>query len=385
MSYDGPLCPQILGRATCHSKSSPANISHTAQIKEDSSLTCGLLATTSDSRNPPKEQSPMMNSQNSRRSFLLALAAAGTGLASGHVFAQDAKLKEPVLRVAAAGNIGGVDIPPAAAGEHPLDPALKHASDALKRIQAEIKDYECLMVKRERIRGVLNEYEYMYAKIRNHKEENGRMVTPLSVYLNFQKPANIAGREVIWVEGANGGKLCAHEGGLLGRLPAVWLDPKGAMAMRGNLYPITEIGIENLVSKLVERGTREKLADPMGVATVVTVTPGAKLDKRPCTLLEISHPEMKGGFEFQLAQVFIDNEYNLPVRYLAYGWPEPGAKAPPILEEFNYTKIKFNVGLNDSDFEPSNPNYKFRGVGSPSAPVDEKEIARKREAAEKGR
>ena len=327
----------------------------------------------------------MMNSQNSRRSFLLALAAAGTGLASGQVFAQDAKLKEPVLRVAAAGNIGGVDIPPAAPGEHPLDPALKHASDALKRIQAEIKDYECLMVKRERIRGVLNEYEYMYAKIRNHKEENGRMVTPLSVYLNFQKPANIAGREVIWVEGANGGKLCAHEGGLLGRLPAVWLDPKGAMAMRGNLYPITEIGIENLVAKLVERGTREKKADPEGLATVVTVKPGAKLDKRPCTLLEISHPEMKGGFEFQLAQVFIDDEYNLPVRYLAYGWPEPGAKAPPILEEFNYTKIRFNVELTDNDFNPANPNYKFRGVGNPAAPVDEKEIARKREAAEKGR
>jgi hypothetical protein len=47
---------------------------------------------------------------------------------------------------------------------------------------------------------------------------------------------------------------------------------------------------------------------------------GAKLDKRPCTLLEISHPEMKGGFEFQLAQVFIDNEYNLPSAS-AYGWP----------------------------------------------------------------
>ena len=48
----------------------------------------------------------MMNSQNSRRSFLLALAAAGTSLAAGQVFAQDtSNFKEPVLRVAAAGNI----------------------------------------------------------------------------------------------------------------------------------------------------------------------------------------------------------------------------------------------------------------------------------------
>jgi hypothetical protein len=325
----------------------------------------------------------MLKTQSSRRNFLLALAAAGTGLAAGQVLAQQPRLTEPVLRVAAQESIEGVHIPAAAAGEHPLDPSLKYAADNLLRIQKDIKDYECLVVKRERIKGVLNEYEYMYAKIRNHKEEAKVMTTPLSVYLNFQKPANVAGREVIWVEGANNGKLCAHEGGLLGRLPAVWLDPNGALAMRGNLYPITEIGIENLVAKLIERGTREKVADANGTSTVVTTTPGAKLDKRPCTILEISHPEHKPGFEFQLAQVFIDDEYKLPVRYLAYGWPEPGAKGKPILEEFNYTKIKFNVGLTDQDFNPANPNYRFRGVGNPNAQVDEKEIARKREAAEK--
>lgn len=327
----------------------------------------------------------MIKTQNSRRSFLLALAAAGTSFAAAQVFAQEPRLTEPVLRVAAAANVAGVEIPAAAAGEHPLDPALKFAEDNLKRIQTEIKDYECLIVKRERIKGVLNEYEYMYAKIRNHKDESGAMVTPLSVYLNFQKPASVAGREVIWVEGANKGKLCAHEGGILGRLPAVWLDPKGAMAMRGNLYPISEIGIENLVAKLIERGTREKKADPNGIATVVTTKPGAKLDKRPCTILELSHPTNLGGFEFQLAQVFIDDVYKVPVRYLAYGWPAPGSKDAPILEEYNYTKLKFNVELTDNDFHPGNPNYKFRGVGNPNAPVDEKEIARKREAAERER
>lgn len=111
--------------------------------------------------------------------------------------------------------------------------------------------------------------------------------------------------------------------------------------------------------------------------------PGAKLDKRPCSILEISHPKMLGGFEFQLAQVFIDDEYNLPVRYLAYGWPAAGEKGNPILEEYNYTKLKFNIELTDSDFNPANPNYKFRGVGNPENPVDEKEIARNRPGAEK--
>jgi len=326
----------------------------------------------------------MMKTQNSRRNFLLALAAAGTSFAAGQIFAQEAKLKEPVFRVAA--NVSTALIPEAAAGEHPLDPALKYAEENLKRFQTDIKDYKCLIVKRERIRGVLNEYEYMYAKIRNHKEEGGKITSPLSVYLNFQKPANVAGREVIWVEGSNAGKLCAHEGGLLGRLPAVWLDPKGPMAMRGNLYPITEIGIENLIAKLIERGTRERAADLKGEATVVTTTKGAKLgsgvNKRPCTILQISHPTDLGGFEFKLAQIFIDDEYNFPVRYIAYGWPKAGEKGDVILEEYNYTNIELNPNLTDADFDPANPTYKFRGVGSPAVKVDEKEIARKREEEE---
>lgn len=328
----------------------------------------------------------MTKTQNTRRGFLLALAAAGTSFATCQLFAQEAKLREPVFRVAAAA-AKAVVIPEAAAGEHPLDPALRYAEGELKRMQSEISDYEALIVKRERIKGVLNEYEYMYAKIRNRKVADGKIVVPLSVYLNFQKPANIAGREVIWVEGTNNGKLCAHEGGLLGRLPALWLDPNGPLAMRGNLYPISDIGIENLIAKLVERGTREKNADPMGQATIVTTTKGAKLgtgaDKRPCTLLQISHPTRLGGFEFKLAQIFIDDEYNLPVRYVAYGWPEEGEKGDKILEEFNYTKIKFNLGLTDSDFDPANPNYKFRGVGSSNAKVDEAAVATKRAEEER--
>ncbi len=322
----------------------------------------------------------MMKFSNPRRQFLLAVAAAGTSLFASQILAQDEnKLKEPVFRVAA----NNVFIPPQAPGQHPLDPALQHAEESLKRIQNDIKDYECLIVKRERIHGVLNEYEYMVAKIRNHKEADGRIVTPLSVYLNFGKPANVAGREVIWVEGANNGKLCAHEGGLLGKFPAVWLDPKGAMAMRGNLYPITEIGIENLVAKLIERGTREKKADLAGKETIVTTTEGAKLDKRPCTLLSIEHTVERPAYEFQLAQIFIDQEYNLPVRYVAYGWPQAGQKGEPILEEYNYSRIRLNVGLTDADFQPGNPNYRFRGVGNPAAKVDEKEVARKKEEAER--
>ena len=73
-----------------------------------------------------------------------------------------------------------------------------------------------MLVKRERIDGTVNPHEYMYVKIRNRKVVNGKIVQPLSVYLNFFKPATIKGREVIYVEGQNDGNIVAHEGGFKG-------------------------------------------------------------------------------------------------------------------------------------------------------------------------
>ena len=53
--------------------------------------------------------------------------------------------------------------------------------------------------------------------------------------------------------------MIAHEGGTAGKyLPTVWIKPNGIIAMRGQRYPITEVGIENLVLKLIERGERTR-------------------------------------------------------------------------------------------------------------------------------
>jgi hypothetical protein len=185
----------------------------------------------------------MSNTNSARRHFLQAMVATGASCLAGVALAQDKEgLQQPVFRIAArAENL--VQKP----GEHPLDPALRIATEGLEHIRKDINDYTCTMIKRERINGVLNEYEYMYAKIRNRKQtQDGQLAVPLSAYLKFIKPASVAGREVIWVENKNEGKLVAHEGGFIGKVSAM-LEPTSKLAMRGNLYPITEIGIENLI------------------------------------------------------------------------------------------------------------------------------------------
>ena len=89
-----------------------------------------------------------------------------------------------------------------------------------------VSDYVCTFSKRERIEGRLRSKHVMLMKVRTH---------PRSIYLKFRQPS--PGREAIYVEGRNDGKLLAHEVGLK-RLIAgtLSLDPTGSMAMEDNRH-----------------------------------------------------------------------------------------------------------------------------------------------------
>lgn len=291
----------------------------------------------------------MLQNQSARRAFLQTLGIAGVSCVGSLLLAQEKQLKEPLVRVSNLPDIARND-------GHPLDPALQIARDGLDHIRKDVADYECTLIKRERVGATLNDYEYMFARVRNRKEVDGRIVTPLSVYLRFLKPDSVKGQEVLWVEGKNNGKLLGHQGGRLGKLtPSIWLDPHGPIAMRGNRYPITEMGVENLVVKLIEKGERDRKRDECDVQFFNN----AKINGRGCMLLEVKHPLPRAHFDFHIAQIYIDNEMNVPVRYAAYSWPEGDSDKPVLLEEYTYLNMKLNVGLTDAHFDQKNPEYNF--------------------------
>jgi len=146
--------------------------------------------------------------------------------------------------------------------------------------------------------------------------------------------------------------MVAHEGkGFKAAVGDVWLNPDGILAMHGQRYPITDIGIENLVAKLIERATRDKNADPDALTTEVRFTKGAKINGRGCMVIEVVHAEPRPHYDFHIAQVFIDDEFQVPVRYAAYTWPTvPGGK-PQLEEAYTYLDLKLNVGLSEDDFD----------------------------------
>jgi hypothetical protein len=235
---------------------------------------------------------------------------------------------------------------PAAPAAHPLEPALKIAYASLATIHSDIKDYSATMVKRERIGGTLHENEFMYIKVRHQ---------PFSVYMYFLAPASLKGQEALFVAGKNDDKLIGHGVGVRKILGTVHLDPTGAVAMSGQRYPITELGIENLTKRLIQVAENDK---KFGECEVKFFQ-GAKINGRVCTCIQVTHPVARKNFLFNVARVFVDNQMNVPVRYEAYEWPVTPGGQPQLLEEYTYLNMKLNNGFTDADFDENNTEYKF--------------------------
>lgn len=286
-----------------------------------------------------------------RRNFIALMGTLGATTVASSISAKPPGQTEPVHRVAIAPSIA-----PEPVALHPLDRALDIARRGLADCQANIRDYTAIMVKRERIDGTLSGNEYMLVKVRNRKVAGGKIVQPLSVYCHFLKPSTIKGREAIYVEGKNDGNVCAHEGGFKGKfLPTVNIAPDGALAMRGQRYPLTEIGIENLMAKLIERGESARQYPDVQCE----FRKNAKVTDRSCTLLQVTQPTKQPGMEFYQAKIYIDDALNIPIRYIAYDWPRRQGDSLEVLEEYTYLNLKLNVGLTDEDFDPYNEKYNF--------------------------
>jgi hypothetical protein len=237
--------------------------------------------------------------------------------------------------------------------DHPVAPLLELADEGFKRIDQSIRDYTATIISQVRISGRLQPERRIAAKIR-HAWESETMNTPLSIYLKMLKPSKINGQEVIWVDGQNDGRLIAHTTGMM-NVKRFLLDPRGIVAMKGNRYPIFDIGFKNLIKKMKEFGLRDRQHGECDVK----ITRDVLVDDRPCTLIELVHPVKRDYFDYHIAKIYIDQSRDVLVGYEGFLWPEKPGENPPLLERYFYVDMQFNVGLTDDDFSPDNPKYDF--------------------------
>ena len=257
---------------------------------------------------------------------------------------------------------------------HPFAEIVEYAEERRDQIAAEIRDYTCLLVKRERLHGRLQSHEYIQLKVRHAAQPSAATTANTSdatetlgpsdvgfaVYMKFLGPASAKGREVLYVAGENDGQLLATKGGN-GPLANVTLslDPTSERAMAKSLHPITEIGILKLAERLVSEGRKQIEDDQRPEEWTVRNFEKAKIGDRLCKCIQLRRERRRGEDPLHTMRVFIDNELKTPVRYAMYHWPREEGAAEELVQEYTYTDLKINVGLKAVDFQRDNPAYAF--------------------------
>lgn len=233
---------------------------------------------------------------------------------------------------------------------------LQMARAARRHLAHSLNDYTARFVKQEvGTNGVLGPETEMRIKVQTRLRGNSENA-PMRVYLRFTAPESVNGREVLWGEDLYDGKMAVREAGLLLSLKTFWLDPKGIIAMQGQRYPISEIGLVRLVEQLIERG--EKDQDNPDVR--VSLTENHRFDELDTQLIRVHRSRPSGqSDDFSLAEIIIDPERQLVLSFRSFGWPAKAGEPAPLLESYRYHNVKTNVGLSDADFDVRNPSYNF--------------------------
>jgi hypothetical protein len=235
--------------------------------------------------------------------------------------------------------------PPANAAAPQAAPTPTHALDeplqllaAARQSYQNVRDYTCLFVKRERIKGQLQPESLIAMRARTQ---------PFSVHLRWLSPKNLAGQEACFVAGRNNGMMRVRASGVLGAVGFVNLDPRDPRAQEHSRHTILEAGIGYLIEQYTQGWQQVRPYN----RTQVRI---AEYDynKRRCTRVETIQLENIGGkVPFHRCVVYFDKEHRLPIRAENYDWPRPGGtQGGDLLEEYSYADLRPNVGLGEQHF-----------------------------------
>lgn len=227
-------------------------------------------------------------------------------------------------------------------GNSPLAPALGQAKATLEAV-SKLKDYTATFFKDELV-GKSHVVQQMTLKLRE---------TPFSVYLRFQK--DLDGREVIYVDGKNEGKLLVHGSGIESIVGTLKLAPDHKKIMEENRYPFNMIGLKSLMKTLVGQWEREISDSDLDVK----LFSNAKIASQECKVYQSTRAKKTAEGQFHVTRLYVDKVTSLPVRVEQLDFPAKAGDQPGVIEQYTYLDLKTNVGLTDMDFDTKNKSYKF--------------------------
>lgn len=210
--------------------------------------------------------------------------------------------------------------------------------DRMEAAYANVESYTARFIREERVQGVLRPRE--------------------EALLKFQRPGRIylrwiggppQGREILFVEGRDDGKVLVHEPGGWARLFTVVIAPDSSRVLKESRHAITDVGIGPLVALITGNARRALQRGELSV--VDRTTQGAGSVERG---LELAFPrEPSAGYYAHRAVVSVDQGTGLPVEVRIFDANDR------LLAFYAYRDLTLNVKLTAIDFDPINPAYGF--------------------------
>jgi hypothetical protein len=210
--------------------------------------------------------------------------------------------------------------------------------EAQRNYRAAIRDYKCVFVARENLRGKQGEDQIIHMKFRQ---------SPFSVYMSWARPASMAGQEVAFVQGKNADKLRVRNVGLLKVAGFMSIDIDDKRTLEHSRHTIREAGIGNLIDRTAQNWQFDRQS-----GKAVTRISEYSFDNRACYKIETIHTARLPQFYSYKGVIYLEKNSKYPLRNENYSWPVPGGNpAGDLMETFSYTQIEFNKGLRDADFD----------------------------------
>lgn len=204
---------------------------------------------------------------------------------------------------------------------------------ALKNHQRFIRDYRCLFVKQELIKGKLTKEQHIRVKF---CEE------PFSVFMKWVKNPGRVDR-VLYVKGRHDNNLLAKPAGLLGKLVRTHVKRpvNGPDAAKVSRRTLDQFGFANALKLMIDTNIAAAKVGELNLK----FKKQSKLNGRRTFVFERILPN-KRKYPEQRLLVHIDQQWMVPTGIYAFD-----AKGR-LLGKYEYRNVELNVGLGWKEFTP---------------------------------